>query len=598
MKKRKLLLFSMVLSLAIYKIILVYAQSGVGVGLYMLDTTAPSITLISPINNSGNPNGNATFAYNVTDSGTVDNCSLIINSKINMTDMSAAEDATVYFKLNNTQIIPYNWSVNCTDSSGNIGQSPERRFVTCYATHFDGATTNLSASDIRNVSHFIVESSSYGRINFSDNVSMEQCYDFDSFINISSNKIQLDSSALTSFNRSATLMLYGLGFSNPRILIDGQVCSSDACSRISYSGGTLVFNVTHFTAFSSEETPVAGGGGSSGGGGAASGGGGGAGGTAPPVETDFSVDKTNIRVALRQGETKKETLNIKNTGTSIFDLTANLNSLKEFLISPAESIITVPLNPSDEKSIELVFKAGENIKPDVYPGRIILKGPSVEKEVIVVVEVDSAQPLFDIDVDVLPDSKQAFPGQDILMEVNLFNVRGFGRVDVTVEFLIKSLDGEVLAAEEETLAVETQAKFTRALLVPSDLKPGTYVAFVKVNYGDSIGTSSDLFEVKAKTIKLYSVPIKDYGVILMIGAAIAILGIFAFSAYRLRYAKKEAPKTKEEEAHQLKEEGKAQKLGKELEALDKARKSGFISEESYQKDKERIQNKLSKLKKG
>lgn len=597
MKKRKLLLLSLVLSMVAYKVVLIHAQSGVGIGLQIADDSGPLINLISPINNSGNTNGNLTFFYNVSDASTVDNCSLVVSNKINSTHYSVTKDSAIYFQLNNSPVTSYNWSINCTDSLGNAGQSQERNAITCFFTHFDGATTNISSMDIRNITNFVVESSSYGRINFSGNISLEQCYDLDSFINISSNKIQMDSGALTSFNKSAALRLYGLTFSNPRILIDGQVCSSDVCNKISYSGGTLIFNVTHFTAFSSEETPgVAESSGSAGGSSGGGGGGGGAGGTAPPVETDFSVDKTNIRVALRQGETKKETLNIKNTGTSIFDLTANLNALKEFIISPAEGIITIPLNLNDEKSIELVFKAGENVKPDVYPGRIILKGPSVEKEVIAVVEVDSAQPLFDIDVDVLPDSKQVLPGQDILMEVNLFNVRGFGRVDVTVEFLIKSLDGEVLAAEEETVAVETQAKFTRALLIPSDLKPGTYVAFVKVNYGDSIGTSSDLFEVKAKTIKLYPIQLKDYKTILLSAAIILIVGIFAFSAYRISYSKKELPKAKEATMEQLKAEDKAQKLRKELSALDDARKSGFISEESYQRDKKRIEDKLKKIK--
>ena len=46
----------------------------------------------------------------------------------------------------------------------------------------------------------------------------------------------------------------------------------------------------------------------------------------------------------------------------------------------------------------------------------------------------------------------------------------------------------------------------------------------------------------------------------------------------------------------MKEEEKAKKLRKELESLESAYKAGFISEESYKKGKERIEDRLSKLK--
>ena len=325
---------------------------------------------------------------------------------------------------------------------------------------------------------------------------------------------------------------------------------------------------------------------------------GGGGGGAPPVAivTDFSVNKTTLKIVLKQGQTKTESFSIKNTGTSIFDVKAFLGGIEKFKISPDANEIKHTLNPDEEKTIELVFKALENEKPDIYPAKISLKSPSTEKEIITIIEVDSAEPLFDVDVEVLSGSKKVFPGEEILLEVNLFNVRGFGRVDVTVDYAIKDLQGNLVASEHETLAVETQAKFTRALTIPSGLRPGNYVALTKVTYADSIGTSSDLFEVTAKTIRLYPTKFKDYKVILLFGAVIAIAGVIIFSAYRFGYIRKKMPKTKADEAKQLQSEEKAQKLKKELTALESAYKSGFISEESYQRDKKRIEDKLKSLK--
>ena len=568
-------------------------------GIVQQDTRGPTVTILSPIPKSGSFNRNVTFAYLTTDPGIVDNCSLIINDRVNLTNTSITENTRIIFKLNNLPIGVSNWSINCTDNSGNVGDSLTRKLTVHLMTKFQesGATTNVSGVNNSNLSNFVIDIPSFGKINFSEAIDISQGFDFDNNINISSNRIELNSTALPALNKSATLQLYGLTFTDPRILRDGAVCPSSICTEISYTGGNLIFNVTQFSVYSSEETPAEAAPAPSGGGGAGGGGGGGGGGTAPPIPIviDFSVDKTTLKVVLKQGQTKEETLSIKNIGTTIFDVKAYLKGIEKFKISPEVGEIIHLLNPDEEKTIRFVFKALENEKPDIYTGKIVLKSPSIEKEINTLIEVDSAEPLFDVDVEVLSDSKKILPGEELLLEVNLFNVRGFGRVDVVVDYSIKDLKGNIVASEHETLAVETQAKFTRALTVPSDLRPGNYVAVAKVTYADSIGTSSDLFEVTAKTIRLYSIQFKDYKVVLSIGAIILIAGVIVFSAYHLGYVRKKMPKTKADETKQLQMEDKAQKLRKEIEALESAYKSGFISAESYEKDKKRIGDKLNKL---
>ncbi len=597
---KKMRIFLILLANFLLLINFAYSQGSVGIGLQIIDTSGPLINLIQPINNSGRNHGNVTFFYTVSDASNVSNCSLILNNKINATNNSILKvPSENSFKLNDLSVGTYNWSINCTDHLGFIGSSENSTFTVIFLTHFNGTVTNLSLVDITNVTNFVIEISTFGKINFSDFVDLSQGFDLNKYINISFNKIELNSTALIALNKSATLQLVGLTFSNPRIARDGIVCPDTICKKVSYSGGVLTFNVSHFTSYGAEETPAeAAPSAPSGGGGAAGGGGGGGGGGAPPavpIITDFTVDKTSLKVVLKQGQTKIETLVVKNVGTTIFDVKAYLTDISKFKVSPELNEISTTLQPNEEKTIELVFKALENEKPDIYPAKIKLKSPSKEKEIATIIEVDSADPLFDVDVEVLSQSKEVFPGEGLLLEVNLFNVRGFGRVDVSVEYSIKDLTGNLIASEHETLAVETQSKFTRALTIPSDLRPGNYVAFARVIYGDSIGTSSDLFEVKAKAIRLYPIKIADYRIILFGGIIVLVLGALIFSAYHFGYLKKKMPK-KEVGIKEIKEEEKAQKLRKELEALESAYKSGFISEESYQRDKKRIEDKLKSLK--
>jgi hypothetical protein len=128
-----------------------------------------------------------------------------------------------------------------------------------------GATTNFSEysyEEIQNISDLTFEDTDYGKISFSQSINLtddstpeDSEIDLDSFINISSNLIEVNSTALPNFNKSAILYLYNLTFKNPRILRDGAVCPSEICTRLGYSGGILTFAVTGFTSYSSEETP-------------------------------------------------------------------------------------------------------------------------------------------------------------------------------------------------------------------------------------------------------------------------------------------------------------------------------------------------------
>ena len=599
MKKREILLL-LLLTIVIYQGS-VYSQSGVGVGLEIRDTSGPIINLIEPLNNSGNIDGNITFFYNVNDSNNVINCSLIINNKINASNTSAiTKDIQLSFTLNNTAIGSYNWSINCTDSLGYNSSSAKWTFIVNFVKNFNGSTTNLSLVNVRNITPFVIEVLPYGKINFTDGVDISQGLDLNKYINITPNRIEINSTALTQLNKSATLSLYGLSFSDPRPLRDGAVCPSTICTEVSYlTSGILknfTFNVTHFTVYSSEETPGVTPPPDEDTGDGTGGGGGGAGGGRTPIGArQFTLSTEMIKVILKQGQTKVERFTIKNTGELTLVMRIDLKEVVDFIIIPPLDYIDVTLQPGGEQTINVSFRAKENLTPDIYPRKIYIKGPE-EKIISVVIEVESAKPLFDVDVEVLPEYKSIFPGDEIFMEVSLFNVRGFGRVDVNLEYSIRDFEGNIIAIEHETVAVETQAKFSRELLIPNGIKPGIYIASVKVTFEDSVGLSSDLFEVKAKTIRLYPIAMKSTTFYILLGI-IFVVSISIFLIYGSYLSKKRhVPKKKKEKDKLIQKEEKTKKLEKELKALKSAYDSKFISEASYKKDKERIEKVLKRLK--
>ncbi|MBW2974882.1 DNRLRE domain-containing protein, partial [Candidatus Woesearchaeota archaeon] len=98
-----------------------------------VDRTAPAVSLESPSNNTLKEDSNTVvFSYNASDSNHIANCSLAINGIVNLSNNTITKDASQNFTL----ILAdgnYTWSVNCTDSSGNTGNSEEYNLSVSYA---------------------------------------------------------------------------------------------------------------------------------------------------------------------------------------------------------------------------------------------------------------------------------------------------------------------------------------------------------------------------------------------------------------------------------------------------------------------------------
>ena len=244
------------------------------------------------------------------------------------------------------------------------------------------------------------------------------------------------------------------------------------------------------------------------------------------------------------------------------------------IVNESKNVIWNIRNPGNLISIKATGAISRNGTAKVY----IEKG---DERVLI---FDSTKQLFDVNVEVLPDYKKIFQGDELLIQIVLFNLRGFGSANVNVKYSIKDPIGNIIAAEEEMIEVETQSKFIRKLLIPLDLKPGNYVAFIDVRTPDGlIGTSSDSFEVNSKYGKAYPIELK-FLVLGLIGFII-LIGLIIF-------IKKSYKELKKKELKGKAPIDKIQKFKKQLKALESAYKSKFISEASYIKGKKRIEKNL------
>lgn len=360
---------------------------------------------------------------------------------------------------------------------------------------FDGSTTDLSSMSniqLQNIQGLTLERTRYGKIIFLQSVNLTQdnkngIVDINSNVNIFDNDIKINTNNLTSLEKPAVLYLYNLSFNNPRVLRNGDVCSSLLCQIINYSSGTLVFSVNRFSDYSAQETPAVAAKpspSSSSGGGSWS-----------ALTKDFSLDKDLIKVSIKQGENAKEYLVIKDTGNTDINISLNISKLERFMILSDENFV---LKVGESKMIDIDFFAKEDEIADSYLGKIIVSGGGVTKTAGIILEVKEKNPLFDIKTQVLNNVVK--PGEKVNVQIKITNMGDLNHIDVILYTALKNLNGEVISYKDESIAVEKELNINRSMDVP-ELAYGKYIFYSRVSYQNINASSSDVFEVatNAKT---------------------------------------------------------------------------------------------------
>lgn len=198
------------------------------------------------------------------------------------------------FTLSNLNSGRHSWGISCESENETINSSEQNLTILANLT-FNNETDYpnlLNISDISVVPGFFVRNK-HGLINWTEILDLSRGLDWAKFINLSWNKIDIDSINATELNGSATLALNNLTWTNPRILKNGAVCAN--CKIKSYLNGTITFNVSEFSIYETDETPIQ----------TTSSGGGGGGGSSCTTEwicTNWSTCSNNLQTRVCEKE--------------------------------------------------------------------------------------------------------------------------------------------------------------------------------------------------------------------------------------------------------------------------------------------------------
>lgn len=297
----------------------------------------------------------------------------------------------------------------------------------------------------------------------------------------------------------------------------------------------------------------------------------------------FEVDQDIVKVLVKKGSSLRKSINIKNTGDFLLNVIIDLQELKN-VISLREN--SFALKPNEEKIVDFDVLTGAGVAPGVYIGNILVKAEDILKTIKAIIEIESEKILFDVSLDIPLEYKTVNPGDELRIQSTLLNLGGLQNVDVLIEYYIKNTRGDTIIKEEETISVGAQASFIKKFLLPDDLALGEYVISAIVKYQDSVGTSSETFNVGNAEIGN-----TFWNIGIITGILIIIMLVVYFQKKGLKNIEK-MQKIRLEKLEQNKDNIPKpkldEKLKKELDMLEKSYKEGYINKNAYLKAKERI----------
>ena len=474
----------------------------------------PIIAIISPKNETYLRNESILINYSSVNSDNIwynldsgSNTSISGSVYVNLSQGSH----TLYFYANNS----YNESTIET-----VDFITNSTFLIILYSEYNGSTRgnstefiNYTYEELQNLDDIVLENADYGKIRFDEAINvtndfylLDNIVDLDSNTNISFNRIEVGSGELPNFNTSATLWLYNLSFSNPRILRNGVVCPATDCIKESYSypsesggDGVLRFYVTHFTTYTLEETPSTTNPPSGGGGGTYEG--------EVPLgditglvpEDNITIISDELKVSLKPGESASQDFYLMNNYEGLLDANISVQGVGNF-VSLSETKVILPYK--EIKQIKINFLIPEGTPPGTYVGKIVVTAAGRIYESLVIIDVQSRESLFDISLDIDQKSVPVSPGDYILFKTSVYNIGGDENVDATLSYIIKDGYGKVVFEGEETVTIGAYFEKGGKIKIPRKVFPGKYVLSVKVTYEEKSAVASSAFDIEKKKVAL------------------------------------------------------------------------------------------------
>ncbi len=201
----------------------------------------PSLRINSQINALKKYNRLDKISFNISSSKPLVQCNFTLDGGSTNHTLSAFNSTYWYLENFSVNLTEKQYTVNfrCADTEGYVNETSQLTFYIDNPPNIDldysewdtYQTTNLSdyrTSELQNLTN-ITFANSLGLIKFVESINVSRNIDLRDNIKIERNKVQINSSRIPEFNKSAEITFKEVNFTLPIVKKDGHDCSEEAC---------------------------------------------------------------------------------------------------------------------------------------------------------------------------------------------------------------------------------------------------------------------------------------------------------------------------------------------------------------------------------
>ena len=258
------------------------------------------------------------------------------------------------------------------------------------------------------------------------------------------------------------------------------------------------------------------------------------------VVSGESIDSDSLllRVSLEKGEMVSKTLSITNSKDGI-----DLDVSGDVVLSPEENNFLVRvrgvdgvslsensfyLDVGEKKVLDITFDS-KGLEEGVYIGSVFIKSDDRDRTLPVIFEVESKNKDFDLNLDLPVSYSKIRQGDEIVVNMDLFDLAFLGTTNTDLEYQISNIEGNVLILENENVVVSGKTRITKTIDFPEDVSPGEYVFSASITANGKEASSAFYFKISERGLDIFDgsgISLNTLLIVLILSLVIIFLVIY------------------------------------------------------------------------
>lgn len=210
----------------------------------------------------------------------------------------------------------------------------------------------------------------------------------------------------------------------------------------------------------------------------------------------FETNSIVVKNIVRQGEQVDGKVIVTNILDSAQRFNVRLTGLNGVGNIEEDSFI---ISQNGFKEIFIKFSNSSKITPGVYVGKLHISTEKSERQIPVILEVQSEHIIYATNLEVSQAYEEINPNEKFTATLKILNLGSEKQIS-KITYSIKDLNSRTVIKETEEIGVNNEISLVKSMALPAGSKYDNYAFCVEIKYKDTVSTASHVFNFKKKQL--------------------------------------------------------------------------------------------------